>query len=138
MIQAAFTGARLFPNYTSGMQRPLRILIADDEPAILMLMRAYLEGDGHLVEEAADGKEAQSKFGDGEGYDLVLTDRAMPNLSGDELATHVKEISPETPVILVTGYLTEAAARNPAFSAIIEKPFNAAILRKAMSLVCKA
>jgi len=59
--------------------------------------------DGTTVETAADGREGLSKFHAGK-FDLVLVDRAMPEINGDQLTEAIKELDPDMPVILVTGF----------------------------------
>ena len=61
-----------------------------------------LETRGYRVIVCTTGKEAFEVFHRG-GIDLVLTDLMMPGMNGDELTKHVKQVSPETPVILFSG-----------------------------------
>ncbi len=84
-----------------------RILVVDDQEPYLKILRHYLTGDGHQVETAVDGREALEKFRaagrEGEGFELVITDKAMPGMNGEQLAADVKAMAPETAVILLTG-----------------------------------
>ena len=73
--------------------RDLRVLLAEDEPALRQILVSYLKIDGHEVTATADGAEAIQVFGAGQ-FDLVITDRAMPNLGGDQLAAEIKRVSP--------------------------------------------
>jgi CheY-like chemotaxis protein len=117
----------------------LRILVADDEPMVREVIRLYLLEDGHTVQTAEDGGDALKKFQAG-AFDLVLTDRAMPELSGDQLAAEVKALRPEVPVILLTGFgdLMNAEGEKPAgVDAIVSKPFTMASLRNAVAQVTK-
>jgi len=86
------------------------------------------------VETAGDGCEGLSKFRSGK-FDLVLADRAMPKINGDQLTEAIKELTPNMPVILVTGF--EATfGDNPhqqrRADLILTKPFSRATLRKAV------
>ena len=79
-----------------------RILVVDDEQNIRHVLSMMISFIGFEVDVAENGDQAlhallKSKF------DLVLTDFNMPGMDGFTLAYHIKEISPETPVILVTG-----------------------------------
>ena len=65
------------------------------------LLTEYLSEDWHTVEVAGGGEEALEKFRAG-SFDLVITDRAMPGISGEELAAGIKALAPETRVILLT------------------------------------
>jgi CheY-like chemotaxis protein len=88
-----------------------RVLFVDDEPAIRMLGRRMLEHLGYTVEARADGRDALECFqADPYGFDLVITDMTMPQMKGDALARALLAIRPELPVILCTGYSTQAAA----------------------------
>jgi CheY-like chemotaxis protein len=115
----------------------LRVLVADDEPMIREVVRLYLSGDGHTVETAEDGSIALKKFKTAR-YDLVLTDRAMPELSGDQLAVEIKALRPDIPIILLTGFgdLMNADGEKPAgVDAVVAKPFTMASLREAVAEV---
>ncbi len=56
-----------------------------------------------MVETAGDANEAMAKFR-ADKFDLVITDRAMPEVSGDQLAASIKELQPQRPVIMLTGF----------------------------------
>ena len=84
-------------------RRALHILVVDDEPLMRELVTRYLTGDHHLVETAANGREGLEKF-HANHYDLVITDRAMPEVTGEQLAAAIKEKTPDKPVILMTGF----------------------------------
>ena len=79
-------------------------------------MTRFLELDEHVVEVASNGREALAKLQAAATFDLVITDRAMPELGVDELAEMVKVLAPTTPVMMLTGFadLMEAADQRPA------------------------
>ena len=79
------------------------VLVVDDEPVIRELITAYLASDGHTAEVAVNGREGLEKFRAGR-FDLVVTDRAMPEMSGDQMAVAVKQIAPDVPVVMLTGF----------------------------------
>jgi CheY-like chemotaxis protein len=79
-----------------------KILIVEDEPTVLNLFRYLLTDGGYSVATAKSGSEAMEKLS--EGFDLVLTDLKMENMDGMEVLELVQERSPETAVIVVTGY----------------------------------
>jgi CheY-like chemotaxis protein len=101
----------------------LRILLVDDELCILQILGELLRSDGHTVSVAMNGAQALEQFRSGE-WDLVLTDRKMPVMDGEQLAKEIKSISPETPVIMITGFAP--SVRCPDVDAIIGKPFTRA------------
>ncbi len=110
-------------------RRPWRILVVDDQPVFVNILRHYLAHDLHTVETAYDGREALVKFR-ARAFDLVITDQAMPHMHGEELAAAIKAISPHTRVILLTGYSGEdARTPTPSLDAVILKPVTHAALR---------
>jgi CheY-like chemotaxis protein len=101
----------------------LHILVVDDEPVVLDVLAACLSEDGHVVETASGGSEAWDRFRTG-NWDVVFTDRVMPGMSGDQLATAIKQASPETPVIMVTGFVPpEDEGRRSPVDVVVRKPF---------------
>jgi DNA-binding response OmpR family regulator len=81
----------------------LSILYVEDEEEIRELLKEVLQDEFLYFDVAQDGVEALEKFKQKE-YDLVITDIEMPKLNGLDLTKHIKEISPATPVILLTAY----------------------------------
>ncbi|MGH2350930.1 MAG: ATP-binding protein [Chloroflexota bacterium] len=115
--------------------RRLRILVIDDELTTREVMTAYLTRDGHSVETAASGREGLESFRR-QPFDLVMTDRAMPVMNGDDLATAIKQLAPSTPVVMVTGFgdLMLGAGKPPAgVDAVLGKPVPAAALRDVLA-----
>jgi len=85
-----------------------RLLIVDDDPLLLKSLRDLLERDGHVVTTAGDGQAGIDTFlapgAGGARFDIVITDLGMPYVDGRTVAAAVKTSSPETPVILLTGW----------------------------------
>jgi len=86
-------------------QGPLIILAVDDDALVLLNTVAMLEDLGHTVFEASSAKRALEIIRHQRRVDLVITDHAMPNMSGSDLAAAIKSERPELPVILATGYV---------------------------------
>jgi PAS domain S-box-containing protein len=84
------------------MDQPAKVLIVDDEELIRLNLRALLEDLGYRVAEAADGREGLDAF-DRERPDLVLADLKMPVMDGLSMIAALREKSPETPVIVISG-----------------------------------
>jgi len=82
----------------------LTVLIVDDDPLVSMGTLASLEDMGHTVYEASNGKDALQALATQPGIQLVITDHAMPGMTGVELARRIQEEHPHLPVILATGY----------------------------------
>jgi DNA-binding response OmpR family regulator len=86
---------------------PLKILVVDDEPAMVGALGALLGQAGHRIIAAYDGEEALRRFRDDEP-DLVLLDLAMPGMDGATVCRRIREVS-DTPVIVVSGERDHAA-----------------------------
>ncbi len=82
---------------------PKKILIVDDNPNMSSLLSEMLEIFDYTSVRANDGNEALGQLEDG-GFSMVITDLRMPNMSGMELLTEVKNRWPEMPVVLISGY----------------------------------
>jgi len=83
--------------------RKLRVLLVDDEARAGDVAAEYLMLDGHDVVRARDGSEGLQRISEG-GFDLLITDRAMPGMSGDQLAVAAKQVAPEMPIVMLTGF----------------------------------
>ncbi|MDA8133624.1 MAG: PAS domain S-box protein [Desulfobacteraceae bacterium] len=82
-----------------------RILLVDDERAIITMEQQMLERLGYRVTARTGSLDALEAFRAGpDRFDLVLTDMAMPNLSGDKLAVELIRIRPDIPILLCTGF----------------------------------
>jgi PAS domain S-box-containing protein len=81
----------------------LRVLVVDDDPSICQSVADLLRSQACEVRTAASGVEAKDILDD-ESFDLVLSDVVMPDIDGYDLFMHIREHSPETPVILMTAF----------------------------------
>jgi CheY-like chemotaxis protein len=89
---------------THGIVCGCRVLVVDDDPLVSMGTVAMLEDLGHSTMEASSGKQALSILEATPEIDVVVTDQAMPGMTGTELAKKIREIRPKLPIILATGY----------------------------------
>ena len=87
------------------MTKQKRILIADDDPRVLLILRPTLERmkNGNRIEAARDGTEALQKVA-AQPFDLVITDVRMPGLDGIELVEAIRASKLNTAVIWITAY----------------------------------
>ena len=85
-------------------QPPRTILAVDDDALVLMNTVAMLEDLGHSVLEAYSGKEALELMRQEKSIDLVITDQAMPQMSGTQLAKIIRQEWPNVNILLATGY----------------------------------
>ena len=123
------------PEPAGKMEQPLRILVVEDEPLVREVIEVYLREDKHIVQTACNGREGLEKYQAGT-FDLVLTDRAMPEVNGDVLAFEIKKINPNQPIILLTGFgdLMSGAGEKPeGVDLVVSKPFTLNSLREAMT-----
>ena len=105
--------------------KPTAVLLADDEESFRRVHEYQLSQEGYEVTAVSDGRAALDAFRD-RLHDVVVTDIRMPELDGLELLRRIKAISPETPVVVVTGHGTietaVAAMKEGGFD-FITKPF---------------
>lgn len=103
-----------------------KILVVDDDPVVATSFNRVLTNKGYVVITAQNAREALTKLQNG-GYDLVFTDIKMPGMDGLELAEQVKARRPWTPVVIITGYGTEAneaRAKAAGVTAFLQKPLS--------------
>jgi two-component system, OmpR family, response regulator VanR len=102
-----------------------RVLVVEDNKNVQNVLSRMISSMGFEVALADNGLEALAVFLDG-SFDLVLTDLQMPTMDGSSLAHFVKEMSPNTPVILLTGADRETVwkkAKSESIDSVIFKPF---------------
>jgi CheY-like chemotaxis protein len=102
------------------------ILLVDDDPEVSEVLELMLAQMGYRVAVVAQGAVAVALFEQGD-YDLVITDLGMPDISGWEVAKAVKEKSPRTPVVLITGWgvqLDSEEMGRSGVDGVIAKPFS--------------
>jgi CheY-like chemotaxis protein len=80
------------------------VLLVDDDPMVLAGTSAMLQDLGHRVVTATSATPALDALGSDAAFDLVITDHAMPGMTGAELAKHIRDMRPDLPIILATGY----------------------------------
>jgi two-component system response regulator (stage 0 sporulation protein F) len=113
---------------------PPRVLLADDDETLRTTLADALRRDGFEVIEACDGAELTELVASGQlrrgrplAPDVIVTDIAMPGLSGLELLRRLRGVDHDTPVILITGLATPAVckeARQLGVAAFFRKPFD--------------
>ena len=103
-----------------------KVLVVDDDPVVRKSFDRVLSGKGYAVITASNGEEALRKL-NAENYDLVYSDIRMPGISGLEVAENVKARRPWTPVVIITGYGSDAAearAKAAGVSSFVHKPLS--------------
>jgi len=102
-----------------------RILVVDDEPQMRRMMKQLLQRLGYRIRTASSSQEALEALAKApEGFDLIISDLTMPEISGDELARRAAAINPVLPVIISTGHTGCLLDRDtpPNVSQVITKP----------------
>jgi len=100
--QPAADAVRMQPSLADG-KRPV-VMIADDDPIMLMLLKKFIEGAGYQVREAVDGEEALTAIASGAAPDLLVTDVNMPRLNGMDLVKGIRGTLGllDLPIIMLT------------------------------------
>jgi PAS domain S-box-containing protein len=118
----------------------LRILLVDDHVEVRGTTAALLEDWGHTVVQAANGAEAVQCLKDHDcNFDLMISDYAMPHVSGTEFLRLARELCPDVPALIMTGYAnTDAINDRPEGVEILLKPFTPSKLQASLSRLCGA
>ncbi|HZE91842.1 MAG TPA: PAS domain S-box protein [Rhizobacter sp.] len=118
----------------------LRILVVDDDPLLLKSMHETLEREGHSVSTANGGQDGIDAFraaqAGGQAFAVVITDLGMPHVDGRKVAIAVKQSSPSTPVIMLTGWGQRMVAEGDVpdhVDEVLSKPPKLRELRNALS-----
>jgi CheY-like chemotaxis protein len=103
-----------------------RILLVDDEATIVSMETQMLERLGYSVVSRTSSVEALEAFrANPDKFDMVITDMAMPNISGDQLASELIKIRPDIPVVICTGFserMPEERAKTLGIKGFLMKP----------------
>jgi len=122
-----------------GPVRRTRILVIDDDPAVRGVLATMLAKAGHEVVKAGGGREGLELF-QTTTFELVFTDLGMPEMSGLEVAATVKEQSPTTAVVMITGWgmeLDEKRLREKGVDLLLGKPFDLVTVQNSVAAVLK-
>jgi CheY-like chemotaxis protein len=110
----------------------IRVLLVDDEPGVRTVFESVLQEAGYCVETAKNGHEGWDMIQNNQPWDVAIVDRAMPEMGGEELGRKIRETSPRTSLIMITG-APEAITEPLLFDAILAKPFLPAELLTCLS-----
>jgi len=119
----------------------LKLLVIDDEPSVRETLALLLRKDGHVVSTAIDGEEGLELFQiaqlQGKPFNVVITDLGMPKLDGMAVARKIKEIAPETPVILLSGwgFRIRSEEVKEVIDIVLTKPATHQQIRRALSQI---
>jgi CheY-like chemotaxis protein len=119
--------------------RNLRILVVDDDPVLNESLRNTLQADGHHVTTAGGGQAGIDAFRSArqtsEPFDIVITDLGMPYVDGHQVVDSVRASTPDTPIIMLTGWGQQPAdnERTPRVDRLLSKPPRLQELRSALA-----
>ncbi|RLB84472.1 MAG: response regulator [Deltaproteobacteria bacterium] len=108
-----------------GSEQKTKVLILDDEPIVLKRLKPAMEKSGYDVEAFSRSLEASNRIMEKE-FDIVITDLKMEGIDGMEFLTRVKNRSPVTEVIVITGFATMETAKESFKKGVFDflaKPF---------------
>jgi signal transduction histidine kinase len=135
--QTASSGRHPAPLFAT---RSLRVLLIDDDPALLESLRSALQDEGHKVTTSTGGQEGIDAFREsrrsGRLFDVVITDLGMPYVDGRQVVASVRALSPGTPIILLTGWgqhVLSEQDRPPQVDRLLGKPPRIRELRAALA-----
>jgi signal transduction histidine kinase len=104
------------------------ILLVDDDAPVRTTTQLVLQAMGYDVVAAESGKEAMEALSHGHDFDLLLTDVAMPGMSGLDLAMKVRQMKPHLPIMIISGYADLGPVYRDVCQRIVKKPYRAADL----------
>jgi CheY-like chemotaxis protein len=122
------------PTEQAAEKRSLVIVVVDDDRLVLLNTTAMLEDFGHRVLEAASGAQALELIRANPNVDLVITDQAMPQMSGMQLIAAIQVEWPQIPVLLMSGY-AELPANTNFIVPKLAKPFSLDDLQEAVTKI---
>jgi DNA-binding NtrC family response regulator len=108
------------------MKETRKVLVVDDDAVVVRSINRVLTEQGCQVRETLSGAEALEEM-EHQDYDVVFTDIKMPGMDGLDLASRMKKRHPETPVVVITGFGTEAneqRARDLGVAGFLRKPLS--------------
>jgi len=114
---------------------PLNMMIVDDEDLLLEVVSQHMLNMGHQVACFTDPAQALESFFQ-ERYDFVITDRAMPGMTGDQLAKQLREFRPEVPIVLLTGFadiIHQTGEEVEHIDEVLGKPVSQKVLREVVA-----
>ncbi len=117
----------------------LRVLLVDDEPTMADMCSELLQSLGCEVFSSTDPKDAAEQFEETpDSFDVAVIDMMMPNMSGAELLSRIREKSPDLPAIIMSGYSEESERRKISDKtrvSFLPKPFTRAMLSESLDSV---
>lgn len=121
-VEVVEVAAAVNPEQRVDEATPLAVLLVDDDELVREVVAAQLEDLGHIATQACSAHEALTLLSESAHFDVIITDHAMPGITGTQLISRMAESWPQLPVILATGYV-ELAENEPLNAIRLKKPF---------------
>lgn len=122
----------------SGSTRKLSVLLVDDHDEVRSTTAALLEDFGHEVHQASNGADAMRLLENQCPCDLIISDYAMPHLSGTDFLTRARDLRPGIPALIITGYADIGGiGERPEAVDVLLKPFTPIALKTAIAGACR-
>ncbi|MEW5803486.1 MAG: response regulator [bacterium] len=121
------------------MDSPKKILIVDDEEELCNVFKEALEAEGYSISTAQNGRQALDKIKKGD-FDLIITDKNMPEMGGVRLLRAVREEDPEVKIVLITafgGQKSYVNAMELGADEFLNKPFRIEELKQFVANILK-
>jgi PAS domain S-box-containing protein len=134
VARSALSSRPLRPAVSNGapsLTRPLRVLLVEDDDLIRLSTADMLGNLGHSVVEAANGAKALELLGKGV-FDVVVTDLALPDMPGEEIAARARKQQPGLGIVLATGYEVTARQDELRGAVALQKPYDEPTLASAV------
>jgi len=112
------------------------LLVVDDEKDMCRMISSFLTDEGYRVDKAYDGGQAIKKIS-AKGYDLMILDYKLPDMTGINLLAEVRRMDPELKVIMISAYGSshvKAMAKHHGVKTFLDKPFDLTRLTKAVKI----
>jgi CheY-like chemotaxis protein len=137
--QTAADAAAAEPQVAGPPARPVSILLVDDTESLRAFTQTQLAEEGYTVASAAGGAEALAMIErTPEAFDVIVTDYAMPVLSGLDVVRFARSVRANQPAVLITGYADQSViAGRPADVPVLSKPFALPALMQAIAAATK-
>jgi len=112
---------------TTEVDRAAKVLLIDDDPALVRMIRLVLLSEGLNVDTAVDGLNGLEKFS-ADNFDVIVLDLQMPNMDGRQFFREIRARGDHTPVVLLSAYGAQAAKQELNAEAAVSKPFDPNVL----------
>jgi len=123
----------------NSMDSPKKILIVDDDEEICSIFKEALESEGYIISTAQNGKQALVKIKE-EQFDLIITDKMMPQMGGLRLTRAIRKHDPNVKIVMITGFggpKTYINAMELGADEYLNKPFRINELKKFVANILK-